>query len=205
MKKAMLVALVGVIGASLLVGCGDSDKNKNDTSNNQTQVEQTKKDDKIVEYKSGIYEVGKDLPAGEYLVARDKIDKEVETSILVAKDSKKEDAIYDESIDGDVYVTVQNGQFLDVENGNIFEIDKAPTNTPKDKVYKDGMYKVPRDIKAGTYEVKAIKDDGTVEIYKDSKHTKDSLVSKKEFKKTEKITLKDGEYVTLDDAEITVK
>lgn len=207
MKKAMIVALIGVISAALLVGCGASNKKDETATNNQTQTQENNKNDKseVTEYNSGTYEVGKDIPAGEYLVLGDNVNKEVETSVLQTKDTKKEDALYDESVYGPIYVTVENGQYLNVENGKIFEIEKAPSNTPKDKVYKDGMYKVGRDIKAGTYEVKATKDDGEVEIYKDSKHTKDSLISKKEFKNTEKITVKDGEYIMLEDAEITVK
>lgn len=207
MKKAMLIVAIGLIGSSLLVGCGGD---KKDTSNTQssTQTTQTSNDsnlqyDKV--YKSGFYEVGKDLPAGEYLVVGDKITKEAETSVAVTKDSKKEDEIFDESVMGNVYVTLEKGQFVEIKNGDMYPVDLAPSNTPKDKVYKDGMYKVGKDIKAGTYDVKALKKDGEIEIYKDSSHSKNSLLSKKEFKGTEKVTLKDGQYILLDDAQITVK
>lgn len=209
MKKAMLVLAIGLIGSALLVGCGGD---KKDTSSNQnnSQTEQAKENNTPKEvYKSGFYEVGKDLPAGEYLIMRDKLNKQAETSVAVTKDSKKEDEIFDESMMGNIYVIVQNGQYLEVKNGDIYPVEKAPSNTPEDKVYKDGMYKVGKDIKAGTYDVKAIKnngsDDGSIEITKDSSHSDKSVISKKEFKDTEKVTLKDGEYITLDDAEITVK
>lgn len=211
MKKAMLVLAIGLIGSSLLVGCGGDKKDISNAQNNK-QTEQSKENStpeyKEV-YKSGFYEVGKDLPAGEYLVLRDKLNKEVETSVAVTKDSKKEDEIFDESVMGNIYVTLENGQYIEVKNGDIYPVDKAPSNTPENKVYKDGMYKVGKDIKAGTYDVKAIKDngsdDGSIEITKDSSHSDKSVISKKEFKDTEKVTLKDGEYIILDDAEITVK
>lgn len=211
MKKAMLVLAIGLIGSSLLVGCGGDKKDTSNAQNNK-QTEQSKENStpeyKEV-YKSGFYEVGKDLPAGEYLVLRDKLNKEVETSVAVTKDSKKEDEIFDESVMGNIYVTLENGQYIEVKNGDIYPVDKAPSNTPENKVYKDGMYKVGKDIKAGTYDVKAIKnngsDDGSIEITKDSSHSDKSVISKKEFKDTEKVTLKDGEYIILDDTEITVK
>lgn len=206
MKKVMLIVAMGLIGSSLLVGCGND---KKDTSNQESTTQSTQATnnssqyDKV--YKSGFYEVGKDLPAGEYLVVGDKITKEAETSVAVTKDSKKEDEIFDESVMGNVYVTLEKGQFVEVKNGDMYPVDLAPSNTPKDKVYKDGMYKVGKDIKAGTYDVKALKKDGKIEIYKDSSHSKDSLISKTKFKDTEKVTLKDGQYILLDDAQITVK
>lgn len=206
MKKVMLIVAMGLIGSSLLVGCGNG---KKDTSNQESTTQSTQATnnssqyDKV--YKSGFYEVGKDLPAGEYLVVGDKITKEAETSVAVTKDSKKEDEIFDESVMGNVYVTLEKGQFVEVKNGDMYPVDLAPSNTPKDKVYKDGMYKVGKDIKAGTYDVKALKKDGKIEIYKDSSHSKDSLISKTKFKDTEKVTLKDGQYILLDDAQITVK
>ncbi|MDY6013009.1 hypothetical protein [Clostridium sp.] len=230
MKKAMLIAAIGLIGSSLLVGCGGDKKdtantqnntqttqsNDNSTQNTQSSNDNSSQDsnkstqsnnnsayDKV--YKAGFYQVGKDLPAGEYLVVGDKITKEAETSVEVTKDSKKEQEIFDESVMGNVYVTVENGQYIDVENGDIYPVELAPSNTPKDKVYKDGMYKVGKDIKAGTYDVKALKDDADIKIYKDSSHSKSSLISEKEFKNTEKVTLKDGQYIELDDAQITVK
>lgn len=212
MKKAMLVLVIGLIGSSLLVGCGGDKKETANNQNNNSQTEQAKENNtpeyKEV-YKSGFYEVGKDLPAGEYLIMRDKLNKQAETSVAVTRDSKKEDEIFDESMMGNIYVILQNGQYLEVKNGDIYPVDKAPSNIPEDKVYKDGMYKVGKDIKAGTYDVKAIKhngsDDGSIEITKDSSHSDKSVISKKEFKDTEKVTLKDGEYIILDDAEITVK
>ena len=206
MKKVMLIVAMGLIGSSLLVGCGNG---KKDTSNQESTTQSiqatnnSSQYDKV--YKSGFYEVGKDLPAGEYLVVGDKITKEAETSVAVTKDSKKEDEIFDESVMGNVYVTLEKGQFVEVKNGDMYPVDLAPSNTPKDKVYKDGMYKVGKDIKAGTYDVKALKKDGKIEIYKDSSHSKDSLISKTKFKDTEKVTLKDGQYILLDDAQITVK
>ena len=206
MKKVMLIVAMGLIGSSLLVGCGNG---KKDTSNQESTTQSiqatnnSSQYDKV--YKSGFYEVGKDLPAGEYLVVGDKITKEAETSVAVTKDSKKEDEIFDESVIGNVYVTLEKGQFVEVKNGDMYPVDLAPSNTPKDKVYKDGMYKVGKDIKAGTYDVKALKKDGKIEIYKDSSHSKDSLISKTKFKDTEKVTLKDGQYILLDDAQITVK
>lgn len=210
MKKAMLVLAIGLIGSSLLVGCGGDKQGTSSTQNNTqtTQTEQSKENNtpEYKEmYKAGFYEVGKDLPAGEYLIIRDKLTKDVKTSVIVTKDSEKEDEIFDESVMGNVYVTLENGQYIEVKNGNIYPVDKAPSNTPEDKVYKDGMYKVGKDIEAGTYDVKALTDDASIEISKDSTHSDKSIITKKEFKNTEKITLKDGEYIILDDAEITVK
>lgn len=207
MKKTLLFLAIGLIGTSLLVACGSKTQN---TSNNQntTQIEQAKnnnKSDNKTFYKSGFYEVGKDLPAGEYLILQDKSNAVAETSVAISTDSKKENELFAESIAGNTYANLEKGEYLEVTNGNIYPIDIAPSNTPKDKVYKDGMYKVGKDIKAGTYDVKALKDSASIEITKDSSHKDSSIISKKDIKNTEKVTLKDGEYITLNNAEITVK
>ncbi|MDQ0148331.1 hypothetical protein ACFO6R_02720 [Eubacterium multiforme] len=205
-KKAILIVLSVLMGASLLVGCGSKD---NKAASNTEQTEQKQENTQKEEYKSGFYEVGKDLPAGEYVIISDKNNKQAETSIEVTKDSKKENEIFDESVSGNIYVTLSKGEYIDVKHGDIFPIDKAPSTTPKDKIYKDGMFKVGRDIKAGIYEVKSTEkdknDDAYIEIFKDSTHRNGSVISKKEFKKSTNVTLKDGEYIKLDDAEIVVK
>lgn len=209
MKKIMLIALIGVIGSSLLVGCGNEKANASANNQNSTQVEQSNKTEnteaKDGVYKAGLYEVGKDLPAGEYVVMRTSLDKNAKTTVLVSKDSKQSDVTYEDTELGYVYVTLNNGEFINVQNGQLFLTSKAKENKPEDKVYKDGMYKVGKDINPGTYEVKSLGSDASVEVAKDSKHTKDSVILNKKIDKTEKIILKENEYVTLKNSEITVK
>ncbi len=62
--------------------------------------------------------------------------------------------------------------------------DNAPSLKPTDRTYKEGMYKVSKDINPGEY--KLTPDTGAinsyVEVSKNSKGTTDSIVSNDNFK-----------------------
>lgn len=143
----------------------------------------------------GQYKVGEDLPAGEYYVKCDGSNLYVE----VASDSSGEldSIIYNLNTAGGVYITVEDGEYLEISGGNLYELDKAPDRGPEDGYYKEGMYKVGEDIPAGEYNVESTGDLAYIEVATDSRHQIEDIITNDNFENNKFITVEDGQYLTL--------
>ena len=145
---------------------------------------------------NGEYKVGDDLPAGEYYVKCDSNNLYVE----VASDSSGDldSIIYNLNTAGGVYITVEDGEYLEISGGDLYELDKAPDRGAEDGYYKDGQYKVGEDIPAGEYKVEATEDiSAYIEVSSDSRHQIDGIVTNDNFDGSTYITVEDGQYLTL--------
>lgn len=144
---------------------------------------------------SGEYKVGEDIDPGEYYVKCDSSNLYVE----VASDSSGdlESIIYNLNTKGGVYITVEDGEYLEISGGNLYELDKAPDRGPEDGYYKEGMYKVGEDIPAGEYNVEASDGLAYIEVSSDSRHQIEDIVTNDNFENNEFITVEDGQYLTL--------
>ena len=143
----------------------------------------------------GQYKVGKDIPAGEYYVKCNGYNLYVE----VASDSSGslDSIIYNLNTAGGAYITVEDGEYLEISGGDLYELDKAPDRGPDGGYYKDGMYKVGEDIPAGEYNVESSKDVAYIEVASDSRHQIDSIITNDNFENNQFITIEDGQYLTL--------
>ena len=145
----------------------------------------------------GEYKVGDDLPAGEYYVKCDGNNLYVE----VASDSSGDldSIIYNLNTKGGVYITVEDGEYLEISGGDLYELDKSPDRGAEDGYYKEGMYKVGDDIPAGEYKVEASEDGlmGYIEVSTDSRHQIEDIVTNDNFDNNKYITVEDGQYLTL--------
>ncbi|MBR3112572.1 MAG: hypothetical protein IKH29_02520 [Methanobrevibacter sp.] len=144
---------------------------------------------------SGEYKVGDDIPAGEYYVKCDGYNLYVE----VASDSSGDldSIIYNLNTEGGTYITVNDGEYLKIQGGNLYELDKAPDRGAEDGYYKDGMYKVGEDIPAGEYQVESTEDLAYIEVSGDSRHQIDGIITNDNFEGNKYITIEDGQYLTL--------
>ena len=144
---------------------------------------------------SGQYKVGKDIPAGEYYVKCSSYNLYVE----VSSDSSGtlESIVYNLNTPGGAYITVNDGEYLKIEGGNLYELSKAPSRGAENGYYKDGMYKVGTDIPAGEHQVESTKGMAYYEISTDSRHQIENIVTNNNFEGSNYITLEDGQYVTL--------
>ena len=88
--------------------------------------------------------------------------------------------------------------------GEIHPVASAPSVIPKDGLYKDGMYKVGKDILSGEYKV--ILDSsigmGYLEVSSNSSHQLGSIVTNENIQADTYITVKDGQYLKLQGATI---
>ena len=101
-------------------------------------------------YNEGQYIVGEDLPAGEYKLYAD-TSSEFEASVVVYPDSSSTtaaDMLVIASFDDCYYITVDDGQYVDVLEAVIVPVDEAE---PTSDAAGSGMYKVGYDIEPGEY------------------------------------------------------
>jgi hypothetical protein len=167
----------------------------------EPSIDTTKKeeDNKI---KQGTYKIGKDIPAGDYLVISNGMGY-----IQCMKDStgKTESIIFNDVLSNRAtsYVTLNEGEYFKLTDAEMYPVDKAPSIIPSDGLYKDGMYKVGSDIPAGEYKVKYIDSMGYTEIDKNCLHKSDSILSNDVVKADTYITVENGQYLKLKGVQIT--
>lgn len=149
-------------------------------------------------YKEGMYKIGVDLPAGEYIIISEGL---LPAYYQMSSDSSGslESIVSNDNFSGNRYITVREGQYLEIRGSRAYALDKAPGLKPADGKYGEGMYKVGKDIDAGEYKVTP--EEGAVssyvEVAKDSKGTLDSIVSNDNFQAEKYITINDGQYIKL--------
>lgn len=143
----------------------------------------------------GKYKVGDDLPAGEYYVKCNSYN----LYIAVSSDSSGDldSVIYNLNTKGGVYITVEDGEYLEIQGGDLYKLDDSPDRGADDGKYGEGMYKVGEDIPAGDYNVKSTEEQAYIEITTDSRHQIEDIVENDNFKTDKDITLKNGQYIIL--------
>lgn len=147
----------------------------------------------------GKYSIGRDMPAGEYILVA--ADDPYISYFNIAHDSSGniDSLIASDIVDTNLYVTVSNGQYLELYGCLAFHAE----NALEFNVRYEGMYKVGKDIPAGQYYIRSISQfGGYYAISKDSKHTMFSIVENELFEGYRYITVEDGQYLTLSRAEI---
>ena len=139
--------------------------------------------------------MGDDLPAGEYYVKCNTYN----LYLAVSSDSSGDldSVIYNLNTHGGVYITVEDGEYLEIQGGDLYELDDSPDREAEDGHYKEGMYKVGDDIPAGKYTVKSTEEQAYIEITKNSRHQIEDIVENDNFKTDKDITLENGQYIIL--------
>lgn len=216
-----------------LTGCSNDDKNKEQEQNKPepTLQEETIKDSNITSsepimedvkelkeaggkaqpnpkaFQSGKYVVGNTLPEGEYII----LGNSPLGYFTVASSSefKPSDKVMSEVLKTGkrYYVTLKDGQHLEVEGGEVFPVADAPSGEFEGGVYQDGMYLVGKDLPSGKYQVQLNEDTitglGYVTISKSSSGEATDIVSEYTLDKAQDITLLDGQYLKLSGAYIS--
>ncbi|MCE5220902.1 MAG: hypothetical protein LLF98_06430 [Clostridium sp.] len=151
--------------------------------------------------KAGTYKIGTDIPAGEYLVIAKSIGY-----VECAKDSKGQldSIIFNDNLTSgsDRYVTLNEGEYFKLTGAEMYPVSEAPSIIPKDGIYKDGMYKVGKDIPAGEYKVKLTGGMGYTEVTTNSRHQLDSIVSNENVQADTYLTVQDGQYLKMTGVQI---
>lgn len=161
-------------------------------------------------YKSGMYKVGQDIPAGEYKLYSTGSFTGL-SYFEVAKDSTGtlQSIIANDNFYSFTYVTVKDGQYLKFTDARAVPVDRAKPSGPENGKYSSGMYKVGFDIPPGEYQFFP-EDESTIgygyyEITSSSSHSLEDIISNENFEAPRYITLKEGQYVNLSEAYIRAK
>lgn len=199
----VIVIIVIIIFASSSNGNkGDQTAQTNSgqtTSQSSSQPASTPKQDGSI--KAGMYKVGKDLPAGEYVIVASG-----SGYFQVSSDStgKLESIISNDMFENRSIITVKDGEYFEFKTSKAYPIDKAPKVEPKNGVLQSGMYKVGPDLAAGEYKVSAT-GDGYIEVADNSRHTLTGISSNDIFTGDKYVTVQSGQYIKLQSAELALK
>lgn len=106
-------------------------------------------------YRDGrVYECGVDIPEGEYIVvSSDSGYGDFYFGVYTRSDCTDDNELYGGWYQGNMYVYLHEGQFVDFSHASMFRADDI-TISPTDNHY-GAMYKVGKDIEPGTYRIKS--------------------------------------------------
>lgn len=106
-------------------------------------------------YRGGqVYECGVDIPEGEYVVvSSDSGYGDFYFGVYTRSDCTDDNELYGGWYQGNMYVYLHEGQFVDFSHASMFRADDI-TISPADNHY-GAMYKVGKDIEPGTYRIKS--------------------------------------------------
>jgi hypothetical protein len=149
-------------------------------------------------YKSGMYKVGTDISAGEYIVFADNaISGYVEVSS--SSSGKIEDIIANENMSYNTIITIKDGNYLTLSGAYAVPFDEV---TELD-TSGEGMFKVGTHIKAGEYKLECTNGiSAYYEVSSNSSHNIDSIIANDNFDNNAYITVKDGQYLTISGGKI---
>lgn len=153
-------------------------------------------------YYADMYKVGVDIPAGEYFL---RATSSFAAYFEICSDSSGtiNSILANDTIATFCYFTVNEGEYLTVERGCFIDIEHAPENVVSEDDYNkgivgEGMYKIGRDLPPGEYRIYCNSDIAAyVEVAKDSTHRTKSIVSNEIFSNSIYITVKKGQYLTI--------
>lgn len=153
-------------------------------------------------YATGSYQVGMDIPSGEYLILPDSTPAYYE----VANDSSGDltSIVANDTFSGSRYLTIEEGQYLRLNNCTAYPASYVSEGKVDNSDLSNGMYKVGIDITAGQFQIEPTEQSGSYAIEQDSKGILTSIVSNQKFKKAVTITLTEGQYLRLSNATLMV-
>lgn len=161
--------------ADLLDNASFSDSQKNADENEYTK------------YTSGVYKVGTDIPAGEYILFNDGFSG----YFCVSSDSNQDDIIFNDNFNYNSIITINDGEYLDLTRCYAIPFSEDPDVDLDDA----GMFKVGTHIPAGEYKIESTDGTGYYCIYTNSRQ--EDIVSNDNFDGQNYVTVTDGQYLEL--------
>lgn len=149
--------------------------------------------------KSGMYKVGSDIPAGEYVLIANR-----GAYFAITSDSSGsfESILANDNFDSRSIVSVNDGEYLELKGCKAYPFTEAPAVDKSSGILESGMYKVGVDIPAGEYKVESINTMGYIEVSSDSSHSFNAIVTNDNFEGSKYISVSDGQYLKLSNAKV---
>lgn len=142
-------------------------------------------------YKEGMYEVGKDIPVGEYVLYNTGTSGYFER--LKDKTGDLDSLISAENFDYNYIVTVNDGEYLNLLGAYAVPIEKASAVD----ITGEGYFKVGVHIPAGEYKITHTDSNGFVYVYTNSVHAMDSVKSSSSLEQDVTVKVLEGEYLEI--------
>ena len=143
-------------------------------------------DKKAKWFSKGLYEVGKDVPAGEYLLQADGFG-----SYEVFSDAAGENRLTINTFKNFSYVTLKSGHYFDANCKFIHVLSAPPV-----QIGGEGVYKVGRDLQPGEYRVVPENSSGYFAVLTDSTIDK-KIVRNSNFTSQRYVSFLPGQYLEL--------
>ncbi len=151
-------------------------------------------------YLPGMFKVGAHIPEGEYVaIGAYPLVKVYNANAINDYDGEE----FDEAHDSSVVFEVKNGQYLKVESGMIYPIDKIPSLLKERETFSRGIYKVGVTIPAGSYTAKSTAQRAKVQIFKSNNYDSDTIISSVNVEPEADLVLEEGQYVIIYEAELS--
>jgi hypothetical protein len=190
-KSIRKVAIAMLIQAALLLmaGCGGGagQGGSGEYPNGDSQAE-----DAGLYLPAGRYEVGVDIPPGEYVIFGSGY-------MSVSSDAAGVNIMANDIYRNMRYITVKERTYFEFGDGKAYPLESAPVADVSSGILSEGMYKAGRDIPAGEYKVSALTS-GFWTVYGDS--SGGSIVAIENFEEDSLVTVRDGEYLQLRGCEL---
>lgn len=155
-------------------------------------------------YPAGMYKIGSDLPAGTYFLTADP-DAIISTSTVLDGSSSDANMLSFMTFDAFAIIGVREGEYLEITDATIsdYAASKAITDAAIAEGITDGMYEVGFHIEAGEYKTSANEDAylPSITVYADP--YQDKMIDFKLVDGSGYITLRDGQFLQLDDVTLT--
>ncbi|MBS4462930.1 hypothetical protein JXA27_10315 [Aerococcaceae bacterium zg-B36] len=153
---------------------------------------------KIV-FETDMYKIGSDMPAGEYKV----YSLDEYASFKLTGDARGEEYIAYDMVKTFAYVKVEDGQYLELSDCFAVPVEETwPVKIENDTI-GEGVYRVGIDIEPGEYKAKAKDEFARYRISKDANAI--DVVDSNSIKKSSYVDVKEGEYLKLEGAELSLK
>lgn len=206
-KKAGIITLAvislfvfGMIGAAT-GGDDDSSNNRADSAQNSSEVAQAEEpaesepEEEKAGFAGGMYKVGVDIPAGEYVVVGSGY-------LQISSDSSGsfESIVANDNYSNRTIILVKDGQYVQF-SGRAYTWEEAPKVDTSRGALPDGKYKVGVDFPAGEYKLIPT-GTGYYGLSSSADESLDVLLSNDNFDTERYLTVQDGQYLKLNRASL---
>lgn len=176
----------------------ESDKETEDNDASQKNSE----DSNVLSYEDGMYKVGSDIEAGEYILFTSTSWSPAYCQISSDSSGDIDSILSNANFEYNKIVTVKEGEYLTLQGCSAVPFDKSVEVDTSG----GGMFKVGVHIEPGEYKIQVDEDSilgsGYIEVATDSTGNFNSIRTNDNITDSTYITVEKGEYLTLQDCHI---
>lgn len=154
-------------------------------------------------YGPGTYKVGKDIPAGDYILVSNNTSYKAYFSVY--KDANKNNIQFNDGFGVNRLITVYDGEYLELTRCTAFELQEFREYYTVQTTKDDCMFEVGVDVAPGEYKVMATNSSkkGYYCIYDDMRQS--NIIANDVFDNSTYCDIKEGQYILLKDCVLFIR